>query len=68
MADHFGRQSLAGLVGIMTLFHRAGALISLVFIGCIFNQTPNHNLVPVIVFQKHLIRVAAFALARRALK
>jgi len=36
VADHFGRQSLAGLLGIMTLFHSAGAPISLAIIGWIF--------------------------------
>ncbi len=67
VADHFGRQSLAGLVGIMTLFHRAGALISLAVSGWIFHQTLNHNLVLVMVFPMLPLGGAAFALARTPL-
>ena len=66
VADCFRRQSLASLVGTMTLFHRAGALISLAVIGWIF-QTQNHNLVLVIVFSMLPLRGAAFALARSPL-
>ena len=67
MADCFRRQSFGSLVGIRTLFHRAGALISLAVSGWIFYQTPNHNLVLVIVSPMLLQPGAAFALARRAL-
>ncbi len=66
VADHFGRQSLAGLVGIMTLFHRAGALISLAVIGWIFHHQ-NQVVVLAMVFPMLPLRVAAFDLARRPL-
>ncbi len=66
MADCFRRQSLASLVGIMTLFHRAGALISLAVIGWIFHHQ-NHNLVLVMVSSMLLLSGATFALARRLL-
>ena len=36
VGDYFGRQSLAILVGIITLFHSAGVLISLAVQGRIF--------------------------------
>ena len=67
VADHFDRQSLAGLVGIMTLFHSAGAPISLAVSGWMFYQTPNHNLVLGKVSPMFLLSRAAFALARRLL-
>ncbi len=67
VADCFRRQSFASLVGIRTLFHRAGALISLAVSGWIFYQTPNHNLVRVMVFPMLPLRGAALALARSPL-
>ena len=58
---------LVSLVGIMTLFHIAGAVISLAVRGRIFHQTPNYNLALVKVSPMPLFSRAACAPARRAL-
>ena len=67
VGEYFGRQSFASPVGMMTLFHSAGALISLAVSGRIFRQIPNHDLVLVKVSPLFLLPGAAFAPARRAL-
>ena len=66
VGDYFGRPSFASLVGIMTLFRSAGALISVAVSGSIFYQTRT-NLVSVIVYPMLQFSEAALALARRAL-
>ncbi len=45
IGEYFGRKSFGSLVGIMTVFHSMGWLISPVISGWVFDATQSHNIV-----------------------
>ena len=67
VGDYFGRRYFASLMGIMTVFHSMGSLISPVVSGWIFDQTQSYTLFLLIVSPLLLVSGVAFALARRPL-
>ncbi|MDA1219887.1 MAG: MFS transporter [Chloroflexi bacterium] len=65
VGQYFGRKRFGSLVGIMTVFHSMGALISPVISGWVFDSTESYSGVLLAAAPLFLLGGVAFLLARR---
>ena len=64
VSDYFGRSRFASIMGLMSLFHNTGMVISPIFSGWIRDTTGSYNIVMMTFMPLFVIGGIAFALAR----
>ncbi|MCH8061718.1 MAG: MFS transporter [Chloroflexi bacterium] len=64
VSDYFGRSRFASIMGLMSLFHNIGMVISPIFSGWIRDTTGSYNIVMMTFIPLFVIGGIAFALAR----
>ena len=64
VSDYFGRSRFASIMGLMSLFHNTGMVISPIFSGWIRDTTGSYNVVMMTFMPLFVIGGIAFALAR----
>lgn len=65
VGQYFGRGRFATIMGLMSMSHNVGMMVSPIFSGWIKDQTGSYNLVMVTFIPLYIIGAIAFALARK---
>ena len=65
VGDYFGRMRFASLMGVMSIFHNVGLVITPIFSGWVFDHTQSYTLVFLPFIPLYVLSGLSFAMARK---